>query len=109
MRTHTSPYTYAANSAARDEVLAQVQGLDPRLLVAGHAAAGAVVDASAVDADRAYCVGVRGRGCGGGQSTVCGAGTVARNCLTIWKGSAAWRPLSHPNQASFRARCSGRR
>ncbi|MHA6764467.1 MBL fold metallo-hydrolase [Streptacidiphilus sp. PAMC 29251] len=44
----------AAERAAWDEVLAQVQGLDPQLVVAGHAAADATMDASVVDANRAY-------------------------------------------------------
>ncbi|MFI5867561.1 MBL fold metallo-hydrolase [Streptomyces sp. NPDC051546] len=50
--TADSPTT--AERAAWDEVLAEVEGLDPRLVVAGHAAAGAPLDASVVGANRAY-------------------------------------------------------
>ncbi|GAA1193253.1 glyoxylase-like metal-dependent hydrolase (beta-lactamase superfamily II) [Kitasatospora gansuensis] len=44
----------AGERAAWDEVLAQVEALGPRLVVAGHAAPGAPTDASVVSATRAY-------------------------------------------------------
>ncbi|WP_328617054.1 MBL fold metallo-hydrolase [Amycolatopsis sp. NBC_00355] len=44
----------ATERAAWDEVLAQVEALDPRLVVAGHAAAAAPTDASVIAETRSY-------------------------------------------------------